>query len=677
MGKTFSTGLLTNGIWQDSSNNIGIGAAANASYKLQVTGTTNLTGALSGTSATFSGDLTIDTNTLFVDSTNNRVGIGTTTPATRFELAGGSGNFQIASSGAEVFFTRDGNNDILANAGTSAGIRFGGQQQLRFATGSSLTTRLTIDSTGAATFSGFVGINGSPGTGFPLEAYINSSTAYTTSSRGNVMRLYNSNTSANIFAGIELGGAGPSNDGLAGLNAVVTSAGSAALTFYTRDSNTFAERLRITSGGLVNILSDSTNTTFTGSGALAIKNAASEPFMSWHSNTGTRLGFIQMQSAGTAYFSVQVAQALAFDTNATERMRITSGGNLLVNRTSDLATGSSTSRLVVNGAVNVGSAVGNTSFGSKDDGGLGVYVGSGANAFQVWDDNQFSYPRFIVQRAGNVGIGTSSPSSLLHISGAGTGQMLRIQNTSTVSGDQGPLIQFVSANQVGGQGFESGYIQSIWTAEGNAFGMRFGTKAADANQVERLRITSNGEVAIGRTDGGGGRLGVRGSTSNSAVNAFYVDNSSSTQLFAVRNDGAINLSTFVYGNTVNTSPRTLYIESGTGSLGGISSIRASKKNIQDIENVDWIYQLNPVTFNYRKKDENGNYTDESHDELFYGLIAEDTEPIAHFLVNYNDKEDGSKEMAGIEYMRLITPMLKAIQEQQAQIEELKELIKNK
>ncbi len=76
------------------------------------------------------------------------LGIGTSSPAAKFELAGSSGNFQIASSGAEVFFTRDGNNDILANAGTSAGIRFGGQQQLRFATGSSLTTRLTIDSAG-------------------------------------------------------------------------------------------------------------------------------------------------------------------------------------------------------------------------------------------------------------------------------------------------------------------------------------------------------------------------------------------------------------------------------------------------------------------------------------------------------------------------------------------------
>jgi hypothetical protein len=101
---------------------------------------------------------------------------------------------------------------------------------------------------------------------------------------------------------------------------------------------------------------------------------------------------------------------------------------------------------------------------------------------------------------GNVGIGATAPSSLLHICGAGTGAMLRIQNTSTVSGDQGPLIQFMSANQVGGQNFESGYIQSIWTNEGNGFGMRFATKAVDGSQVEHIRITSGGNVGIGTTD---------------------------------------------------------------------------------------------------------------------------------------------------------------------------------
>jgi hypothetical protein len=98
---------------------------------------------------------------------------------------------------------------------------------------------------------------------------------------------------------------------------------------------------------------------------------------------------------------------------------------------------------------------------------------------------------------GNVGIGATAPSSLLHICGTGTGAMLRIQNTSTVSSDQGPMIQFMSANQVGGQNFESGYIQSIWTSEGNGFAMRFATKAVDGSQIERMRITSAGSVVVG------------------------------------------------------------------------------------------------------------------------------------------------------------------------------------
>jgi hypothetical protein len=46
MGKTFSTGLLTNGIWQDASNNIGIGGSPSGSYKFEVTGTGRFTGAL-------------------------------------------------------------------------------------------------------------------------------------------------------------------------------------------------------------------------------------------------------------------------------------------------------------------------------------------------------------------------------------------------------------------------------------------------------------------------------------------------------------------------------------------------------------------------------------------------------------------------------------------------------
>jgi len=46
MGKTFSTGLLTNGVFQDASNNVGIGAAPSGSYKLEVTGTAKVSSTL-------------------------------------------------------------------------------------------------------------------------------------------------------------------------------------------------------------------------------------------------------------------------------------------------------------------------------------------------------------------------------------------------------------------------------------------------------------------------------------------------------------------------------------------------------------------------------------------------------------------------------------------------------
>ena len=230
-----------------------------------VTGSTRF-GSILGNTHVFSGSVTMNPGGLFVSS-SGLVGIGNIIPAYTLDVSGtgrftgvvyltpssGSAYAQMVrtatSSGAGLsLFTNSTQNWLIGTAWGETSTNF---LIYNYATS---TASLKIDyTTNAATLSGFVGINGSPATVFPLEAYINSSTAYTTSSRGNVMRVYNSNASSNVFAGIELGGAGPSNDGLAGLNAVVTSAGSAALTFYTRDSNTFSEKMRINSGGQVGI----------------------------------------------------------------------------------------------------------------------------------------------------------------------------------------------------------------------------------------------------------------------------------------------------------------------------------------------------------------------------------------------------------------------------------------
>jgi len=81
-------------------------------------------------------------------TSSGNVGIGTSSPAYRFELAGSLGNFQLTSSGAEMFFTRNENNDILATGGSSAKLRLGAISQVRFGTGSNYDVRMTVESNG-------------------------------------------------------------------------------------------------------------------------------------------------------------------------------------------------------------------------------------------------------------------------------------------------------------------------------------------------------------------------------------------------------------------------------------------------------------------------------------------------------------------------------------------------
>jgi hypothetical protein len=76
------------------------------------------------------------------------------------------------------------------------------------------------------------------------------------------------------------------------------------------------------------IRGDSTNATFTDAGQLAIKRSTSSPFMSFHGDTGTRVGYIQMSSSGASAIVVQANQALTFATNDTERARIPSTGGI-------------------------------------------------------------------------------------------------------------------------------------------------------------------------------------------------------------------------------------------------------------------------------------------------------------------------------------------------------------
>jgi len=69
-----------------------------------ITGTGNIN--ITGT-ATVSGDLTVDTNTLYVDSTNNRVGISTTSPSALLHIKQDAGTTPTLSTGTRFVVQRN------------------------------------------------------------------------------------------------------------------------------------------------------------------------------------------------------------------------------------------------------------------------------------------------------------------------------------------------------------------------------------------------------------------------------------------------------------------------------------------------------------------------------------------------------------------------------------------
>jgi hypothetical protein len=120
-------------------------------------------------SLTVDSDLTVDTNTLYVDSTNNRVGVGTSSPATALDVTGAittdgltseAANGTITSKASGASFcsftanTSAGNNAYVffQQAGTEMSriTAFNGDA-LAFSTGSGATERLRIDSSGRVT----------------------------------------------------------------------------------------------------------------------------------------------------------------------------------------------------------------------------------------------------------------------------------------------------------------------------------------------------------------------------------------------------------------------------------------------------------------------------------------------------------------------------------------------
>lgn len=269
--------------------------------------------------------------------------------------------------------------------------------------------------------------------------------------------------------------------------------------------------------------------------------------------------------------------------------------------------------------------------------------------------------RFVVQQAGNVGIGTSSPGNF---SGVGfTGPFLDVAGVLQVKGTSANGVAII---QLGGDTYRKATIEtSIGTQDPY---LAFGTSSSGSSSsgTERMRITSGGDVSIGTTSvpfaTANRKVLTLNGGSNGALFGLSVNNVNDAYFYT---DGA---NTYIHRNATTGN---IYVTANTNGVylanGGIAWISNSDEklktdliNIEDAANK--VSSLRSVIGRYK--------TDKEGTKRPF-LIAQDVLKVLPEAVNKNEKTGD----LGVSYTEVIPLLVAAIKEQQAQIDELKALTK--
>jgi len=351
-----------------------------------------------------------------------------------------------------------------------------------------------------------------------------------------------------------------------------------AISFETGVEGTTSEAMRIDSSGNVGIGTDSPSKKLDIAGDVKLTNGNSIYWRNAANNADIPLLNLSSNNTfniGTTSSSVPVQMAL--HTAGSERMRITSAGNVGIGTTSPGV------KLDVSGQIRSNNEfllqTGTTAIGSirnqagaldiRGDSSRDVSLGSVSNPQSL----------FVEGTNGNVGIGTTSPSAPLHINGGATSEVLKVEATS------GPFMRFVE------NGTNVGFLQFTGSTAYLA-NMANGDFRFRTNNTDQMILTNQGRLGIGTTspavklhvndsvggilrlsdtsataDGekiGGIETGVADGTFFSGINFFRHDG----------NDGEIRFRTKV--NNINTDVMT--IVDGNVGIGTTSPVKKLEVN---------------------------------------------------------------------------------------------------
>lgn len=289
---------------------------------------------------------------------------------------------------------------------------------------------------------------------------------------------------------------------------------------------------------------------------------------------------------------------MTFYTGGSERMRVDTSGNVGIGGSPDYKLDIFSGALRINGNARTVAGDASIYFGSNTN---NYIFGGNANNLMAFATN--GSERMRIDSSGNVGIGTSSPSQKLHVSGSGS-TYTRVSSSNAGSG-AGSYFANATSTWLIGAGPASG-------------GSEFAFVDQTSGSLERMRITSGGEVYIaGTTD-----------------------------------QGAYNLQ-------VN----------GTGVWGAGAYVNGSdarlKEEIKDLTSAtDIVASLRPVTFRYK--------SDYSRDtNVQPGFIAQELQQALSETEYVNGVVQAGAEHLNVAYQALIPVLTKALQEATAEISSLK------
>jgi hypothetical protein len=481
------------------------------------------------------------------------------------------------------------------------------------------------------------------------------------------------------------------------------------ITFRTSSANNNAERMRITSTGNVGIGTTAPDALLSVNGVASFGDGtALLPSITNFGDLNTGMWF-------------PAADTIAFSEGGVEAMRIDSSGNVGIGTTSPgtdfgkvlhisgasaatattggsrlFYTGTNASgnwsvydgtaaayRAVIDSSGNVGIGTSSPSSQSGDANTLVVGSGSGNKGLTIYsgttsngairfsdgtsgadtyrgqidydhNDNSLKFvtdtsERMRIDSSGNVGIGTTSPNSY-------AGQTALTINSSGVA----RVDLDVSDTIVGTLTGESTYVGLF--SQGASTTLRLGT-----NNTERMRIDSSGNVGIG-TSSPTARLSVADSKTGTEASPHLV-------ILGNGYTGNHWLDTSAYYIGQNSNARLLRIYSGSNEAVGVElgvgatsfgtySDERLKKDITDLTNgLNKILALRPVNFKYKSD------ADDYRNRI--GIIAQSiVGQVDEALDETKITADDETQYYNVRYQDLIPVLVKGIQEQQTQIQEL-------